>query len=176
MSTAGWRPGDPWVCCDICGKRVRISESRKTWDGLRVCQADFDPKHPLLSMRSKPDRQAVFDGRPEPPDKFVTVENDIGSFCLRSPNGTYYAIHVADDGAWIVTERLLGVPLDYFHLGGYKYGVDNDGNVNPIEASPGGRTDWHMVSSPSGLVYAMNAGVDGSINPTYAGTYPPWFW
>ena len=67
-------PGDNLVLCDICGAVCRMSETKKTWDHLRVCLADWDPKHPQLSLRGKVDSQAVFDGRPEPADKFIDMD------------------------------------------------------------------------------------------------------
>ncbi len=169
MSTPRFVSGDPWSVCDICGKWCRRSQTRKTWDGLRVCEADWDPKHPLLSIKARPDRQAVFDARPEPKDRFVNVKYDYGSFCLQSPGGLYYIVHVADDGAWLVDEGLLGTPLGHFHLGGYKFMVDDDGAVTPTEQVLGGIVNWRMVSSPGGYVYLFNTDPDGAVIPTFAG-------
>lgn len=74
MSGEGYRAGDPWAICDECGFRVRFSETRKRWDGMRVCNADFEPRHPQDYVRGKRDRQAVRDARPEPPDTFIEID------------------------------------------------------------------------------------------------------
>jgi len=63
--------GDPWVICDTCGFKVRMSQTKKTWDNLRVCRKDWEPKHPQLSVRGRVDKQAVYDGRPEAADYFL---------------------------------------------------------------------------------------------------------
>lgn len=70
----GYVPGDHWVLCDECGFKVRASETRKRWDGLRVCMADFETRHPQDYVRGKRDRQAVRNARPEPPNRFVGNE------------------------------------------------------------------------------------------------------
>lgn len=169
MSVPNYIPGNHWVTCDQCGKWIRRSEARKQWDGLLVCPEDWDPKHPLLSLRATPDRQAVFDARPEPPDKFVTIKHDVGSFCLISPNGTYYIVYAGDDGVWLVDQGLLGTPVEYFHLGDYLFGVEDDGAIVPRGQKAGGLINWRMVTYPSKYLYMYNADSDGAIIPTYVG-------
>ena len=65
------RPGGHYVICDVCGFKIRASETRKRWDGLRVCTKDWEPRHPQDGVRGQRDRQAVTDARPEPPDVFL---------------------------------------------------------------------------------------------------------
>lgn len=64
-------PGDHWVICDVCGFKYRASATRKRWDGLRVCRADYEERHPQDRVRGRKDVQAVHDPRPRPPDVFV---------------------------------------------------------------------------------------------------------
>ena len=71
-----YRPGDHYLICDVCGYKIRHSESRKRWDGLRVCEKDWEPRHPQDFVRGKRDRQAVRDARPEPADTFLN-DNDV---------------------------------------------------------------------------------------------------
>lgn len=71
-----YRPGDPYVICDECGFKIRMSESRKRWDGMRVCGKDWEPRHPQDGVKGKQDRQAVADARPEAPDRFLN-DNDV---------------------------------------------------------------------------------------------------
>lgn len=69
----GYKPGDHYVICDVCGFKMRASETSKRWDGLRVCKADWEPRHPQDFVRGKQDRQAVRNARPEPPDTFLEI-------------------------------------------------------------------------------------------------------
>ena len=78
-----YKPGDFWVTCDECGGKVRSSETRKRWDGLRVCQADYETRHPQDYVRGKRDRQAVRFPRPEPPDTFVVFDRPIATQSAR---------------------------------------------------------------------------------------------
>ena len=63
--------GDFWRICDCCGFQVRASETRKRWDGLIVCRADWEPRHPQDFVRGKADRQTVPEPRPEPVPTFI---------------------------------------------------------------------------------------------------------
>ena len=81
-------PGDPWVICDLTGLNVRASQTRMTWDGYRVAEDVWYPKHPQLSVRAVKERPSVPDARPRQVDTFVSQAYPMGSFCLVSPNGT----------------------------------------------------------------------------------------
>lgn len=63
--------GDYYLVCDECGFKVRSSETKKRWDGMRVCFKDFEPRHPQDGARGRKDRQAVANARPESPDTFL---------------------------------------------------------------------------------------------------------
>ncbi len=63
--------GDPWVICDLSGMKVRMSQTRKTWDGLRVYSPFWYPRHPQLDLRTIPDNPAVQDARSDPTPIFV---------------------------------------------------------------------------------------------------------
>src|SRR3989304_6026273 len=49
-SSAGYIPGVNWVVCDICGFRLRATESRRQphgpHKGMLVCLADYDEYNP----------------------------------------------------------------------------------------------------------------------------------
>jgi len=64
-------PGDPWKVCDVCGFEYRASQTRRRWDNLIVCDADYETRHPQDFVRGRKDRQNVPDPRPEPPDVFL---------------------------------------------------------------------------------------------------------
>ena len=71
MSGEGYIPGDWWVLCDVCQRKVRSSKVTKRWDGLLV-HADpnegcWEPRHPQEFVR------AVRDNFPLP---FVRPDNE----------------------------------------------------------------------------------------------------
>ena len=72
----GYVPGEYYVICDECGFKVRSSETRKRWDGMRVCTKDWEPRHPQDGVRGRVDRQAVPNARPEQPDDFLS-DNEV---------------------------------------------------------------------------------------------------
>ena len=57
--------GDYWMVCDRCGFNYRKSNMRETWDGLWVCEDDWEPRHPQLSVKAKQDDQRVPVARPD---------------------------------------------------------------------------------------------------------------
>jgi hypothetical protein len=63
--------GDFWRICDRCGFRKRSSETFRTWDGLYVCEEDFETRHPQDLVRGRRDDQNVPDPRPEPVDTII---------------------------------------------------------------------------------------------------------
>lgn len=66
---------------DVCARCGTIYPERwlkREWTGMRVCQGPrtnncFDWRHPQLSVRGVPDRQAVPNPSPEPADVFIDV-------------------------------------------------------------------------------------------------------
>ena len=68
--------GDFNCLCDRCGFKVRASQTRMTWDGLRVCLRDWEPRHPQDFKRGKVDQQNVPNPRPEPDEVFLAT-NDV---------------------------------------------------------------------------------------------------
>ena len=147
-------PGDPWVQCDRCGFRYRMSQTRRTWDGLRVCDKDWEPKHPLLNIRAKIDRQAVHDARPESPDRFVEIYS-FGTFCLQAPNGGNHIVSMLDGGTLTTTPGTLGPPVLFLPIGDYLLTVDNSGTLNtPVPALTPGPPAW-QIHSPDNTAYRI---------------------
>lgn len=72
----GYRSGDHWVICDECGWKVRASQTRKRWDGLRVCIPDYEARHPQDFVRGRTDRQRVDNPRPDPAPRYIDP-NDV---------------------------------------------------------------------------------------------------
>lgn len=61
------------VICDVCGVRYKSNEVRKRWDGLIVCQQDWEPDHPQKYLRVQSDPKQVPFIRTEPEDVFIDV-------------------------------------------------------------------------------------------------------
>ena len=160
MFESGARVGDPLVICDLCGSRFSMSQTKKTWDGLRVCYKDFDPKHPQLSIRGLSDRQSFYDGRPEPPPVYVSSYG-LGSFCLRSPNGTPYIVTVDDGGNRMVVSGALGTPVDVFTIYGFDITVSNNGTLSTVASAVPNVKIWRMAS-PSNYFYHVTIAPGGT--------------
>ena len=55
MSGEGYIPGDWWVLCDVCQRKMRASKATKRWDGL-IVHADpnegcWETRHPQEFVR-----------------------------------------------------------------------------------------------------------------------------
>ena len=68
-----YKSGDWNVICDVCSKKIKASESLERWDGLIVCQDDFEQRHPQDFVKSKEDKISVPFTRPRSTDIFVSV-------------------------------------------------------------------------------------------------------
>ena len=68
----GWPwPGTWKVVCDVCGVQHPSSRVKKRWDGLMVCEKDWEPRHPQTLYRYHPHTSVPDFIRPEPPNQFV---------------------------------------------------------------------------------------------------------
>jgi len=68
-----YAPGDHNAVCDVCGWEFKRSQMLKRWDGALCCRQDWEPRHPLDSIKARTERQDVKDARPEPVDYFVGI-------------------------------------------------------------------------------------------------------
>ena len=59
------RLGDHNAICDVCGWKFKASQLRERWDGLMVCEADWETRHPQLDLRAIPDQMRVPWTRPD---------------------------------------------------------------------------------------------------------------
>lgn len=71
MNGPAYVAGDYWRICDRCGFKYRASQTFRTWDGLYVCSADFETRHPQDFVRGRKDNQIVPGARPEPLDTVI---------------------------------------------------------------------------------------------------------
>jgi len=58
--------GDWNALCDSCGRKFKASSLRKRWDGLMVCEHDFENRHPSDFLRVQRERITVPFSRPYP--------------------------------------------------------------------------------------------------------------
>ncbi len=68
-----FKMGDNNCICDRCGFKYKASELKQTWDGLYVCEKDWEPRHPQDFVRGVEDIQEPLLSRSESPDSFVSV-------------------------------------------------------------------------------------------------------
>jgi hypothetical protein len=59
--------------CDVCGFKKKIEEGRKRWDGLLVCEEDWETDHPQKYLRVRESGLSVPIIRDEPEDNFILV-------------------------------------------------------------------------------------------------------
>ena len=58
------RVGDWNAWCDVCGFKYKASELRKRWDGMMVCNGDFEIRNQQDFIRSVPEKPAPPFSRP----------------------------------------------------------------------------------------------------------------
>ena len=64
--------------CDRCGFEYDLTDLRREWTGLRVCDADWDPKpRELTRPRIRPEGLPLRGARPEPEPVFADPNNPI---------------------------------------------------------------------------------------------------
>lgn len=63
--------GDWKAICDVCGRELKASLLQKRWDGLMVCQKDWEPRHPQDFVRGVADTQTPMWTRPKSSDSFI---------------------------------------------------------------------------------------------------------
>lgn len=63
----GYDPNDPFVVCQRSGWKVRLSETKVEWNGLRVAAQFYEPKHPSLDIPAPYGEEVISDptGRPQ---------------------------------------------------------------------------------------------------------------
>jgi len=82
-----FKKGDWKATCDRCGEHFHASQLKKTWDGLYVCHADYEVRHPMDFQKGIPDDPSVAWTRPEGTD----VETDDSAWAggTSVPTGTF---------------------------------------------------------------------------------------
>ena len=66
-----YKDGDYNAICDECGKKFKFSKLKKRWDGLFVCERDWEPRHPQDYVKGIRDNMSVPISRPEAGNNFL---------------------------------------------------------------------------------------------------------
>ena len=80
MSKSYLRLGSWNAICDRCGRKFKAYQLRRTWDGLMVCEDDWETRHPQELLRTVKDTQKLPWTKPEASDTFV----ESGNLCTLS--------------------------------------------------------------------------------------------
>lgn len=82
MRTTWFKSGDWNAICDVCGFKFKASELRERWDGFRVCEQDWESRHPQELIRSIDEDTSVAWTRPDPAAGNANLESYVASgFC-----------------------------------------------------------------------------------------------
>lgn len=71
MRTTWYEPGDWNALCDVCGFKFKASQLKERWDGLHVCESDWEQRHPQELIRPAEEAPALPWTRPEGTDVSV---------------------------------------------------------------------------------------------------------
>lgn len=66
-----YRIGDHWGISDLSGRKFRMSEMVRQWNGLLVHQSEWEPRHPQELVRNYPREKPVRVSKPRPLDTFI---------------------------------------------------------------------------------------------------------
>lgn len=108
MRKARW-PGNWKFACHVCGFWFASEDIKKRWDGLYVCDKDWEPRHPqtLIKVRGESAVPAFVNKDPNP-DIFVT-----GAVCDITTISAYADLGTADcmqaDNNTLSYDFLLGL-------------------------------------------------------------------
>lgn len=107
MSRNWYKSGEWNVVCMVCNRKIKSGSALKRWDGLIVCEDDYENRHPMDFLRARQERISVpftsdtsydeFCGPSYPPYPFCTPQGASGMVgfmmagCMRPslafPNG-----------------------------------------------------------------------------------------
>lgn len=69
----GWVPGRWQALCDVCGFKFHSDKLRKRWDGLFVCDKDWEARNPQDFIKLRAERITPPWTRPEASDAFINI-------------------------------------------------------------------------------------------------------
>lgn len=68
-----YKHGEWNAYCDVCGFRFKSGQMRKRWDGMMVCDKDWEQDHPQKYLKVREDKQSVPWVRVEGTSLYVTL-------------------------------------------------------------------------------------------------------
>lgn len=71
MSRNYYISGEWNLICDVCGKKIKAHKARHRWDGLVVCEKDYETRQPQDFVKARVDKITVPFLRPRPTDTFT---------------------------------------------------------------------------------------------------------
>lgn len=74
-----FRGGDWKVICDVSGRTIKASQSRKRWDNAIVAKEHWEPRHPQDYVRGVQDEQSVPFSRPDQ-DNSISAQGETDPF------------------------------------------------------------------------------------------------
>lgn len=80
------------VICDVCGFKYKANQLQKRWDGLMVCEKDYEQRHPMDLYKAPTENQGVPWTSPEGTDTYVDVNyvaSNVGQQANTIPSGTF---------------------------------------------------------------------------------------
>jgi hypothetical protein len=75
--------------CDVCGFKKKASELIKRWDGLMVCDEDWEPRNILDFYRTRNDAHQLPFTRPDDASEFTWIPTLAGITGSSSVSATY---------------------------------------------------------------------------------------
>lgn len=107
-----WDNGDWLTICDECGRKFKASQLRQRWDGLMVCDRDWEPRQPQDFVRGVADKMAPPWSRSEQSDQFIFVCTIPTSSCYVGA-GTVGCSQVGQTWGQTYTELYTNYYCDY---------------------------------------------------------------
>ena len=73
MKFTFFKSGSYNTICDVCGFKYKASDLKMRWDGLMVCERDWEIRHPQELIRPIQDQNKLPWTRPESNDSFTII-------------------------------------------------------------------------------------------------------
>jgi hypothetical protein len=138
MAKNYYRSGDHNLTCDVCGKKMKASETLERWDGFRVCRDDWEQRQPQDFVKARQDKISVPFSRPQAPTPFsipvgwqdiVSITEEIVGTRLDAYREFFDNITIADGEVFVV--RLFkvdeNIPVSE------QLQATFDANLNPVD-------------------------------------------
>lgn len=103
-----WFKSGKWnAVCDVCGFNFKNTELKLRWDGLMVCEGDWETRHPQELIRPLPVGEAPPWTRPTVTETYVDFTNAAPQGC--SPLGVYSNAGIGTAGCMQAGNFLSGL-------------------------------------------------------------------